>query len=65
MNFHFGAEILYIPSEEFEHWWPYWLLLQIDSLPARLSYRPIFEHFVTSGHRFQSNSGAPKNQHHL
>ena len=29
-------------------------------MPARLSYRPIFEHFVTANHRFQSNLGHQK-----
>ena len=35
---------------------------------ARPSCRPIFKHFVTSDHHFQSNSrheGQPKNQHQL
>ena len=31
----------------------------------QLSYWPIFKHFVMADHCFQSNSGAPKNQHQL
>ena len=40
------------------HWWPYWHLLVW--MPARLSYRPIFDHFVTADYRFQSNWGHQK-----
>ena len=37
------------------NWQPYLLLLH---LLARLSYRPIFKHFIMVGCHFQSNSGA-------
>ena len=41
------------------NWWPYWLLLEKKKGRRRLSYRPIFEHFITAMyHCFQSNSRA-------